>query len=82
MSIIMWERGTYVLEWKNHDKIYFGRQTSVYLGNHKKCNLITQNEQLKDFIRLYVRNRKHFEIKDVEMQAYKNCPHTEDNSQM
>lgn len=36
MSIIMWERGTCVHEWKNHDKIYFWSQTSVYLGNQIK----------------------------------------------
>lgn len=40
MGIIMWERSACVHEWKNHDKIDFLRQTSVYLGNQKKNDVI------------------------------------------
>jgi hypothetical protein len=34
--------------------------------------MIIKHEQLKDFIPLDVRNKKHSEIKKVEMQEYKN----------
>jgi hypothetical protein len=63
-------------------KFTLGDRLVFTLATIKRCNIITQYGQLEDFIPLYVRNRKHFEIKDVEMQAYKNCLHTEDNQQI
>ena len=75
MNIIMWERYTYLHEWKNQDKICFGRQRQTeFLPLHKKkrINIIIKYWYLKDFIPLYVRTKKHFEIKNFEMQASKS----------
>jgi hypothetical protein len=47
------------------------------LATQNRCNIITQYGKLKDFIPLYVRNKNHFEINNVEIPAYKNFVSTQ-----
>jgi hypothetical protein len=73
----MWEQGTCVHEWKNHKRFALGDRLVFTLATKYRCNIITPYGQLKDFILLYVGNKKHFEIKNLEIQAYKNYVSTQ-----
>lgn len=47
------------------------RLVFTFATKKKRCTIIIQNGQLKDVIPLYVRNKKHFEIKNVRYRHTK-----------